>query len=1163
MKINKFTLERYGAISERSISIASDIGLTIIYGANEAGKSTSLEAIGDFLFGIPMRSTRGSLFGYEAMRISAEMTAADGSAYALTRAKRRSNSLSHANGTSAENQMAALLGAMTRERYERLFGLNHESLRDGGDHMLAADGEIGRLIVEAGGGLRDVMARLAEMERQAALLFDSRRAANRVFYQQLDRFNEADKAAKAASLTLENYQQAQKAVARAEQDLARLRQERVELESQAAKWQRITRVMPVLRLWDQSQAALAGYGDVADYPADFSQRITAALAARRAAADAFQAARDRRDQLHARRDALTIDAAISAATADIQTLSERALHIAKARADRPNRLSELEEGAAKLANLRRLLGLPDDADLLGMMPDAAALDHLRQLAEQKLALTPDLQALTERVADCRRDISVLDERITAAITAGYDRAPEASAALFGSLASQQAALDARAAQAKAAKAALAVQIQDLGFADAAELLALITPAEEDVRAEIKLVEQWQAERAEQAKAQRSAERRIADAARQIADLQASGPVASEQTIAEARQRRAAAWGAVKQAYVTGDAPDPVAARLAQADQLDAALAEADNLADRRAAEAERAAHLAQAQRSAAEAESEAKAAAAEIAAIDSQLEARRTAWQQSFPALCTRTPELAAALAFVQARQAALAEHQRLRDVAADLVEQAAQIAPLRDQLQRLQTAYGLEVNGDFAARVATVQQAITAREAAHGDYRRDQADHREKSSVLEGLTARLEALQQAEAEWQAAWPSAATALGLAADVTPHVATLAVTEWSSASGLLSAIAITQQRLKRMDADETALAADAGRLSAELGCAGDGVDSLALVQQLADMARHNSAQKQQGDMLMPDMEEAKIAARSAETALVEAQRAVADMAVPMGLIAEDEAALVQAAARSAERANIVQQLAELEQRARAAGDQQDIASLRAECEACDWDAAHAELSGLQSRKAQLEEAMEISILAEKSARDMLAQYASQSDVNRFIAEREAAAAEMHLALERHLELSLACDMVMIAMAKIRAEQQSPLIARAGHYFAAMTLGEFVGIEADVDDNGNPVVVGRRGNQERAHVQQMSDGTRDQLFLAFRLASIENYAAAAEPLPLIADDILVHFDDARSAATLEILAEFGQKQQILLFTHHQSVRDMAVPLAEQGRAQIIELERVAGL
>ncbi len=87
--------------------------------------------------------------------------------------------------------------------------------------------------------------------------------------------------------------------------------------------------------------------------------------------------------------------------------------------------------------------------------------------------------------------------------------------------------------------------------------------------------------------------------------------------------------------------------------------------------------------------------------------------------------------------------------------------------------------------------------------------------------------------------------------------------------------------------------------------------------------------------------------------------------------------------------------------------------------------------------------------------------------------------------------------------------------------------------------------------------LSDGARDQLFLAFRLASLANCCDATEPLPFIADDILAHFDDARSAATMDLLAEFRTTTQVILFTHHRAVRDAAAVLVDTGRATILDL------
>jgi uncharacterized protein YhaN len=148
-----------------------------------------------------------------------------------------------------------------------------------------------------------------------------------------------------------------------------------------------------------------------------------------------------------------------------------------------------------------------------------------------------------------------------------------------------------------------------------------------------------------------------------------------------------------------------------------------------------------------------------------------------------------------------------------------------------------------------------------------------------------------------------------------------------------------------------------------------------------------------------------------------------------------------------------------------------------------------------------------------------------------------------------------------MAEVRAEQQDPLIAQAGVLFASMTEGEFVGIEADVDDSGAPVVKGTRANGETESVAKMSDGTRDQLFLAFRRASLESYGESAEPLPSLADDILVHFDGPRAKATLGLLAEFGRRNQVILFTHEESVRDAAAALVKDGRADVVELAKAA--
>ena len=101
---------------------------------------------------------------------------------------------------------------------------------------------------------------------------------------------------------------------------------------------------------------------------------------------------------------------------------------------------------------------------------------------------------------------------------------------------------------------------------------------------------------------------------------------------------------------------------------------------------------------------------------------------------------------------------------------------------------------------------------------------------------------------------------------------------------------------------------------------------------------------------------------------------------------------------------------------------------------------------------------------------------------------------------------------------------------------------MGIEIDNDDGVDVLKALRAATSRpdsRVSVMGLSDGTRDQLFLALRLAGIERHLKEREPVPLIVDDVLVNFDDNRTCASLRCLAELAKKTQVILFTHHRHV------------------------
>ena len=108
--------------------------------------------------------------------------------------------------------------------------------------------------------------------------------------------------------------------------------------------------------------------------------------------------------------------------------------------------------------------------------------------------------------------------------------------------------------------------------------------------------------------------------------------------------------------------------------------------------------------------------------------------------------------------------------------------------------------------------------------------------------------------------------------------------------------------------------------------------------------------------------------------------------------------------------------------------------------------------------------------------------------------------------------------------------------------------------DYGDDDRPLLVAARAGGEHVGVAGLSEGTRDQLFLALRLALLER--RSGEALPFIGDDLLTSFDEARTAASRNLLATAGRARQIIIFTHHRHVAD----LAEAVEGHVVDVVRL---
>jgi uncharacterized protein YhaN len=159
------------------------------------------------------------------------------------------------------------------------------------------------------------------------------------------------------------------------------------------------------------------------------------------------------------------------------------------------------------------------------------------------------------------------------------------------------------------------------------------------------------------------------------------------------------------------------------------------------------------------------------------------------------------------------------------------------------------------------------------------------------------------------------------------------------------------------------------------------------------------------------------------------------------------------------------------------------------------------------------------------------------------EAEQQLATMVSGVEQYLRFQIAALILEQRIEDYRKKNQAPVLARAGELFSKLTLGSYANLRDELDDSGKPILLGVRPNDAEVSVGGMSDGTRDQLYLALRLATLEQHLRRGEPMPFVVDDILIGFDDNRTRICLEVLAELAASTQVLLFTHHRRVLELA--------------------
>jgi hypothetical protein len=170
--------------------------------------------------------------------------------------------------------------------------------------------------------------------------------------------------------------------------------------------------------------------------------------------------------------------------------------------------------------------------------------------------------------------------------------------------------------------------------------------------------------------------------------------------------------------------------------------------------------------------------------------------------------------------------------------------------------------------------------------------------------------------------------------------------------------------------------------------------------------------------------------------------------------------------------------------------------------------------------------------------------------------ERAAAGVRTNMSPWIRSRIAYALLAEALRRFRERAQGPMLTAASSYFGRMTRGEFIRLVSD-ESGKEPVLIAQRRNDLRIRVEEMSEGTRDQLYLALRLAALDMRRAAGVDLPVVLDDVLITSDDDRSGVMLEALADFARTNQVIVFSHHKHIVDVARKHVPAERLEVISL------
>lgn len=1174
MRFARLVLRAYGRFTDEGLTFppASEGDLQLVFGPNEAGKSTALSAVTDFLFGFEHRASYDFLHDKQALRVGASLETADGPLHAMRRRGQRQtlfamDPVSLQEDTSsplANDAVAALLAGLDRETYRMLFGLDLDRLTEGGRALVQGQGELGQSLFQAAAGLAALKRVGDELGAVADGLYTPT-SRSRDLNKAIRDYAEQGREVKERSLRSGQWEAVEQQQRKTVESHERLLEERRRARDELGKLERIRRNLPELARRAGLRDALAPLLAAPRLAADAQQRRTAAEEQERNAGHAEQRAVAALQRLSEERASIVVDDALLAAAQAVERLYRQTDAQAQAR-------DTLARNAGVLAAARMRLQALLDAIAPGTPMEAASqLLPAEELAASVHALLAEGAKLRVAHDNLRGQVlekqAALDKARAELAVLPEPRCDEPSAAALEALSGLpqiEADLQRQCAEVEAERARLRHRAMELGRSDPSELARMPVPAGNEIDAFQDEFGKLEGRRAEVDAKLGAVRDRLRAYRQELVRLEADGDVVTPLQLKQQREHRDRLWKVVRRMFVEGDDKVRAAAATHGTDHavpeaFERGMQEADRLADRLRSDTARITQHASCTAQIRDLDLEARALEEALVAIDAGRESLRERWM----AMCA---PLGVSAADVKSLGEWLHRRERVVEAFETLGRREAEVAAAKagrdaqwGDLARVLHTCGLPeaAPGEGAAlamqRLRQHHQAVLAAKLAH-----DNAVARlgELRPELQRLNAQLEQAGEPLVRWDGHWTRALAALHLSTTTDEAAARARLAQLDRLRQAIDEVRAAERIETEQSRIVTAFERGVTELVAALERSPEGHAAEFWVRHLHEALNAARTSSERATRIDQDEQREQQERRRAAEDCDRARAVLAALARDASCDPQD---LPEVQARAAERRSHEAELARIE---RMLEDSNGcaVARIEAEASAYDVDGIANALRALEERTRQLDE--EEGAAREARAEALRAFKAIDGSAAAAVLQQEQAelGAQIQAYAQRWSRARMAAAVLQRVVQQYRERHQGPLLERASAIFAAITCGSFAGLTTDyVDDR--QILLGDRSGGGRVSVEGMSKGTCDQLYLALRLATIEAHLASRGPIPVVVDDLLVQFDDERAVATLRQLRELSQRTQVLFFTHHEHLLELARTAGIVGAAAIHRLDRAA--